>query len=151
MTDQPKPTPADVERARGLLGGWFMDGSRACLILTEAIATALAQARDDSPAAKLLAEAVKLRGAIDCTGDVPVARGVLGEFALTKDGYVLLPGAIVFYNFDEGTAPLKVFMVSSDQCECGGVDYDMLEWSDVRDNEKCYSTRAAAKKARTDA
>lgn len=96
---------------------------------------------------KLVAEASKLCGIIDCTGDVPEVRGVLGKLPLTADGYVLLPGAIVFYNFDEGTAPLKVFMVSSDQCECDGVDYDMLEWSDVRDNEKCYSTREAAKRA----
>lgn len=71
--NQPKPTPADKAKAEELVYGKGSMYGLSC-VLEEAIATALAQARENSEAAKLLAEAQKLRGAIDCTGEVPCVR-----------------------------------------------------------------------------
>lgn len=71
---------------------------------------------------------------------------VLGTLPMTADGCVVAPGARVHYNFIEGTETLVVFGTFAGQFDCGMESNS--EWTDVRDSDKCYSTREAAEAER---
>ena len=45
--------------------------------------------RSETPSAALLRQAKEVLGIIDCTGEVPVVRRVLGTLPITEDGFVI--------------------------------------------------------------
>ena len=132
-----------------------------------AIVAALEAARDTAFVAGYAAgldhlrEAVALRGIIDCTGEVPCVRRVLGVLPVTADGCVVQVDEYVYH--PEGKHSLRVARYDEsygdhnedplpDDCEFCAVrsyyehdtGYSEFEMYDVR---RCYSTPEAAKAA----
>jgi len=72
------------------------------------------------------------------------AEAIVKRLPKTADGVPITPGAQVWCCFDEGVSEIEVVDVSKDQCQCEINEGEFSGWFDVRDADKCYSTREAA-------
>ena len=96
-----------------------------------------------------LREAVSLRGIIDCTGEVPCVRRVLGTLPVTADGCVAMPGALVWHPDSVSTHASSVY--GFNECEVCVVESfgpdGFVDKSKAATVAECYSTESAAKAA----
>ena len=80
-----------------------------------------------------------VKGIIDCTGDVPVVRRVLGDLAITADGFIACQNSVVWHPTDGGCYPVP------DGLNMAAKVYGGTRLVDVGE---CYSSLDAAQKAK---
>jgi len=101
----------------------------------------------DEQAAALVKQAIESRGIIDCTGDVPCVRRVLGGLPITRDGVVVGNGAVVHhhhagsYRMVLDCLPPEYAWQTVPVIAWGGSDHGAEPVSD------CYASESAAKAA----
>ena len=92
-------------------------------------------------------EACNVNGIIDCTGEVPVVRRVLGTFVLTADGCVWAHGAKVYWRDDPHEESIENINDDIAFFEDHGTDASGEVCGTWEKVSQCYSTPAAAKAA----
>ena len=94
---------------------------------------------DDKESLRLFDAASKVKGIIDCTGDVPVVRRVLGMLSVTADGFLACQNSVVWHPTDGACYPVP------DGLNIAAKVYGGARLVDVRE---CYSSRDAADAAK---
>ena len=94
---------------------------------------------NDEQIKALMKKAIETRGIIDCTGDVPLVRKVLGTLPVTADGFLACQNSVVWHPNDGACYPVP------DGLNIAAKVYGGARLVDVRE---CYSSRDAADAAK---